>query len=179
VIHLRCTHPPSTPYKPLLLQLCFSFPCYHLVLQSISLCWRSYGIALTVWSPRRGHARGGVAGPCALTDKVPQERWHEHRWGGGNALDEVPAAMAHPSGGSTVRGERRRWRRGGSRRRWAPVSGGIGLGSCSTGEDRKGETRPKLRGEGGRWPSSPMMEDDGGDGGVWWGPEPLSHSRWT
>jgi hypothetical protein len=87
--------------------------------------------------------------------------------------------MAHPSGGSTVRGERRRRRRGGSRRRWAPVSGGVGSGSCSTGEDGKGGTRPKLRGERGMWPGSPRMADDGGNGGVRRGPEPLGHRRWT
>jgi hypothetical protein len=74
--------------------------------------------------------------------------------------------MAHPSGGSTVRGERRRRRRGGSRRRWAPVSGGVGSGSCSTEEDGKGESRPKLRGERGMWPGSPRMADGGGNGAI-------------
>jgi hypothetical protein len=44
---------------------------------------------------------------------------------------------------------------------WAtPVAG-----SCSTGEDDNGETRPKGEGKGG-WPSSLRMADGGGNGGV-------------
>jgi hypothetical protein len=40
------------------------------------------------------------------------------------------------------------------------------VGSCSTGEDGNGETRPKGEGKGGRWPSSLGMADGGGNGGV-------------
>jgi hypothetical protein len=47
---------------------------------------------------------------------------------------------------------------------WAPVSGGVGSDSCSIGEDDKGETRPKLSGEMGMWPSSQRMADSGGGG---------------
>jgi hypothetical protein len=125
---------------------------------------------------RRGHHTVATRGVVRLARVLRRTRCPRN---GGNTLDEVAAVMTHPSGGSTVRGERRRWRRGGSRRRWAPVSGGIRSGSCSTGEDGKGEARPKLRGKRGRWPSSLRMEDGGGDGGVQWGPEPLSHRRWT
>jgi hypothetical protein len=35
---------------------------------------------------------------------VSQKRWHEYREGGGNAPDEVVAARAHPSSGSTCGG---------------------------------------------------------------------------
>jgi hypothetical protein len=45
------------------------------------------------------------------------------------------------------------------------MGGGVRSGSCSTGEDGKGETRPKLRGERGMWPKSPWMADGGGNGG--------------
>jgi hypothetical protein len=74
--------------------------------------------------------------------------------------------------------ERRRRRRGGSRCRWAPVSGGVESGSCSTGEDGDSETRPNSRGLGG-WPSSPRMADDSGSGGVRRGPELLGRRRST
>jgi hypothetical protein len=47
---------------------------------------------------------------------------------------------------------------------WAPVSGGVRSGSCSTREDDKGETRPKLSGEMGMWPRSQRMADGGGGG---------------
>jgi hypothetical protein len=42
---------------------------------------------------------------------------------------------------------------GGSRRQWAPVSSGVGLGSCSTGKDGNGDTRPNLRGLRGCGPA--------------------------
>jgi hypothetical protein len=67
---------------------------------------------------------------------VSRERQCEHRVGGGNMPDEVVVVRAHLSGGSTVSGGGRGWRRRGAhRRRWAPVSGGVGSGSYSTGEE--------------------------------------------
>jgi hypothetical protein len=60
--------------------------------------------ALTAWSLRGGHARGGVAHPCAPADKVSCKRWREHLEGGGNTPNEVAAARAHPSNGSTCGG---------------------------------------------------------------------------
>jgi hypothetical protein len=79
--------------------------------------------------------------------------------------------------------ERRHWRRGGSRRWWAPMSSGVGSGSYSTGEDGNGETRANSRGlragGGGGWPSSLRMVGGGGSGGVRRGPELLGHRRWT
>jgi hypothetical protein len=36
----------------------------------------------------------------------------------------------------------------------------------------------RVKGGGGVWPSSPRMVDDGGSGGVRWGPELLSRRRW-
>jgi hypothetical protein len=118
-------------------------------------------------------------GPRAPADKVSQKQRREHREGGGNAPDEVAAARAHPSSGSTC-GSRAEVARqcptvAEALRSWAaPVAG-----SCNTGEDSNGETRPKLRGKGGGgWPSSPRMADGGGNGGVRRRPEPLGHRRW-
>jgi hypothetical protein len=58
---------------------------------------------VTTWWPR-ARRRGGAAGPRAPTDKVSREKWHEHRWGGGNAPNEVAAVMAHSSSGSSCEG---------------------------------------------------------------------------
>jgi hypothetical protein len=58
-------------------------------------------------------------------------------------------------------------RRGGSRCRWAPVSGGVESGSCSTGEDGDGETQPNSRGLGGGpahrgWRMTAAVEESSG-----------------
>jgi hypothetical protein len=59
--------------------------------------------ALTMWSPRGGHAHG---------DKVSQKRQREHREGGGNAPDEVVAVRAGRAGvEQRRRGDVPRWRR--------------------------------------------------------------------
>jgi hypothetical protein len=78
---------------------------------------RTRGVVTTRWPHTRRW--GGVAGPRAPTDKLSRERWREHRWGCGNAPEEVAAVMAHPSSGSTC-GDVQRWRThsGDGRRRW-------------------------------------------------------------
>jgi hypothetical protein len=58
----------------------------------------------TAWRP--GPAKEVF--PRVSADMVSRERQHEHCWGGGNVPNEVAVAMTHLSGGSMVRGERRR-----------------------------------------------------------------------
>jgi hypothetical protein len=65
---------------------------------------------VTAWRPgpakeaHAGHTRG-VAGPRAPTNKVSLKWQCEHREDSGNVHDEVAAARAHPSSGSTCGGE--------------------------------------------------------------------------
>jgi hypothetical protein len=85
--------------------------------------------ALTMWSPRGGHAHG---------DKVSQNRQREHREGGGNAPDEVVAVRAHPSSGSPCGGGADAARRCPTvaevPRSWVALV----AGSCSVGGERRG-----------------------------------------